>query len=50
MIWDYNMNKLYNTNNNKENTLKPLCPIRWTGKSHIKTTLDQYSCINDALK
>ena len=41
---------VYNTNNNKANTLKPLCPIRWTGKSCIKNTLDQYSGINDALK
>ena len=23
---------VYNTNNNKANTLKPLCPIRWTVK------------------
>ena len=27
---------VYNTNNNKANTLKPLCPIRCTGKSFIK--------------
>ena len=42
---------VYNTNNNKAKTLKPLCPTRWTmRKSCIKTTLDQYSGIIDALK
>ena len=55
MICDYYMKTIklrivYNTNNNKANTLKPLCPIRWTGKSCIKNTLDQYSGINYALK
>ena len=36
---------VYNTNNNKANTLKPISPTRWTAKIMIKTTLDQYSGI-----
>ena len=45
MMWDYYMNK-----RSCLETLKPICPTRWTGKSCIKTTLDQYIGLIDALK